>query len=205
MNRRSKTALSLMLALTALLALPCRASSAEDERLTLMLLSFPDQPKQSLMQVLERANLPFDVSIVEVPQNQYEQKVRMKLFSGEAPDLVLIDTPNIASYAATGALEPLDAYWDADDFGDLVDSSRQAPDAVPGLLQRRDQQPHVFQSGVQKGHWPHPQRISQTPWHPLTALPGLGSAPRSERKTRSANSIVPSNLSPKVDVCLLVC
>ncbi|MGJ4851134.1 extracellular solute-binding protein [Bacillota bacterium Meth-B3] len=116
-------ALMLLLSIAPAWATPARAADAP---IKLELLSFPDHPKQTLLEVYERSGLPYELSIVEVPQNQYEQKVRMKLFSGEAPDLVLIDTPNIASYAVTGALEPLDGYWDAADFADLVDSSREA-------------------------------------------------------------------------------
>ncbi len=103
-----------------------KCALASEAPLTIQLLSFPDHPKQAILAAYAQSGLPYDLQIIEVPQNQYEQKVRMKLFSGEAPDLVLIDTPNVASYATTGTLEPLDAYWDKADFADLVDSSQEA-------------------------------------------------------------------------------
>ena len=92
----------------------------------LTLLSFPDQPKKYFEQALNAANLDFEVRIIEVPQNQYEDKVRMLLSVNEAPDLILIDTPNIAHYAISGQLEPLDNYWPEEDFSDLVDSAKES-------------------------------------------------------------------------------
>ena len=93
---------------------------------TLTMLSFPDQPKKYFEEALKAANLDFEVKIIEVPQNQYENKVRMMLSANEAPDLILIDAPNIANYAITGRLVPLDDYWGDESFDDLVDSAKKA-------------------------------------------------------------------------------
>lgn len=65
------------------------------------------------------------VTWVNVPYNQYENKVRLALSSGTGADVIWIDTPNLASYAANGALAPLNDYWDKSDFEDLLDSSQQ--------------------------------------------------------------------------------
>jgi fructooligosaccharide transport system substrate-binding protein len=91
---------------------------------TVRLMSFPDHPRKAFLDVFSEAGLPFELDIIEVPQNQYEEKVRMLLFTGEAPELILVDTPNVASYAEIGTLEPLNEYWDAGDFDDITDSCR---------------------------------------------------------------------------------
>ncbi len=111
--------------LVALLIVPMlfTASLAEQE-LTITIASFPDQPKDALLAAIEAANLGFKVEIVEYPQNEYENKIKMAFGAGNATDLVLIDGPNTASYAAAGVLEPLDAYWPTEDFDDLVPSAK---------------------------------------------------------------------------------
>lgn len=95
-------------------------------RKTISLISFPDHPKKSFLSVFQQAGLDFDMNVVEVPQNQYEDKVRMMLFAREATDLVLIDAPNVASYATCDVLEPLGGFWPQEDLEDIVDSCRQA-------------------------------------------------------------------------------
>lgn len=100
--------------------------AVQAKRKTLTLMSFPDHPKAVLEQNIKNAKLDFDVNIIEVPQNQYENKVKMAISSGQAPDLIFMDAPNIASYASSGALEPLDKYWDKADFNDLVGASKSA-------------------------------------------------------------------------------
>lgn len=66
------------------------------------------------------------ITWVNVPYTEYENKVRLALSSGTGADVIWIDTPNLASYAANGALAPLNDYWDKSDFEDLLDSSQQA-------------------------------------------------------------------------------
>jgi fructooligosaccharide transport system substrate-binding protein len=100
------------------------AAEAAPARQKVTLASFPDQPKDALEAAIKAANLDFDVDIIEYPQNEYENKVKMAFGSNTATDLILMDGPNIASYATTGVLEPLDSYWDKSDFSDLVASSQ---------------------------------------------------------------------------------
>ncbi len=90
------------------------------------LASFPDQPKDALEAAIKAANLDFEVEIIEYPQNEYENKIKMAFGSNSATDMILMDGPNIASYAASDVLEPLDAYWDKADFEDLVGSAQSA-------------------------------------------------------------------------------
>ncbi len=63
---------------------------------------------------------------INVPYGEYENKVRLALSSGTGADVIWVDTPNLASYAASGALLSLDEYWDPSDYNDLLDSSQQA-------------------------------------------------------------------------------
>jgi ABC-type glycerol-3-phosphate transport system substrate-binding protein len=87
---------------------------------------FPDLFPEYMMESIEAAGLGDKVEFREIPQNQYENKVRMMIAGGEVGDLICIDAPNIAYYANMGALEPLDSYWDESDFDDLVGSSKSA-------------------------------------------------------------------------------
>ncbi len=93
---------------------------------TVTLLSFPDQPKEYFQKAVEYAGINVNVNVLEVPQNQYEDKVHLMLMAQEATDLILMDAPNIASYAVTGVLEPLDAYWDKGDFNDLLETTKES-------------------------------------------------------------------------------
>ncbi len=115
---------SLMLAALMLVTVMLAAPALAEEKLTITLASFPDQPKAALQAAIDAANLDFNVEIVEYPQNEYENKIKMAYGAGKATDLVLMDGPNIASYAVTGVLEPLNPYWDQEDYNDLVDSAK---------------------------------------------------------------------------------
>lgn len=84
---------------------------------------------KSLDDSVEKLNKNFPgikVTWINVPYSEYENKVRLALSSGTGADIIWIDTPNLASYAANGALIPLNDYWDKSDFDDLLDSSQQA-------------------------------------------------------------------------------
>lgn len=102
------------------------AKSIKKPRETITMLSFPDQSKEYLEAAVVHANLDFDLKINEVPQNQYEDKVHMMLMAQESTDLILMDAPNIASYAVLDVLEPLDRYWVKEDFNDLIDTAKNS-------------------------------------------------------------------------------
>lgn len=87
---------------------------------------FPDLWPEKMTESLEVAGLLDQVEFREVPQNQYENKLRMMIAGGEVGDLICIDAPNISYYANMGALEPLNDYWDPKDFDDLVNSAKSA-------------------------------------------------------------------------------
>ena len=75
---------------------------------------------------IEKAGLADLVEVVELPYNQYESTIRTKCAGNDVPDVFAVDGPNIASYASMGVLEPLDPYWDAEDYADLLDVSQLA-------------------------------------------------------------------------------
>lgn len=116
---------SVLLALAMLSA--CTGPSApgtpdQPEEIVVSLLSFPDQDKNYLRAAIDAAGLDFEVEIIEVPQNQYEDKAKMMLMAQNATDLIMLDAPNIANYASSNALEPLNTFWAPDDFQDLTDA-----------------------------------------------------------------------------------
>lgn len=100
------------------------ATSLDEDKIVIEI--FPDLWPEKMMKSLEAAGLADKVEFREVPQNQYENKVRMMIAGGDVGDIICIDAPNIAFYANMGALEPLDAYWPEEDFDDLVDSAKTA-------------------------------------------------------------------------------
>lgn len=107
-------------------AFQSQESAQGGEAPAITLLSFPDQDRDYLEAAIRRADLGFEVEIIEVPQNQYESKAQMMLMGQQATDLILVDAPNLAGYASSGTLEPLDAYWGKSDFGDLTPSMQQS-------------------------------------------------------------------------------
>jgi fructooligosaccharide transport system substrate-binding protein len=88
--------------------------------------TFPDLWINYMTEGLQKAGLADKVEFRSVPQNQYENKLKLMIAGGDVGDVICMDAPNIAYYASEGALEPLDAYWDKADFNDLVGSSQQA-------------------------------------------------------------------------------
>ncbi len=100
-------------------------SNGNKDEKVITLLSFPDQDKFYLQAAIDAAQLDFQVEIIEVPQNQYEDKAKMMLMAQEATDLIMVDAPNIASYASSGMLEPLNMFWEKNDFADLTESMQE--------------------------------------------------------------------------------
>lgn len=88
--------------------------------------TFSDLFPEYWIEALETKGLADKVELRMVPQNQYENKIRMMIAGGEIGDIICIDAPNIGYYAEMNALEPLNSYWDPADFNDLVGSAQQA-------------------------------------------------------------------------------
>lgn len=65
------------------------------------------------------ANPNIKVQMTPIPYADYDTKLRTSIASGNPPDIMAIDAPNMASYANAGALQPLTSYFKAD--GNLSD------------------------------------------------------------------------------------
>ncbi|WP_410511339.1 sugar ABC transporter substrate-binding protein [Paenibacillus sp. BR2-3] len=59
------------------------------------------------------------VEMSPIPYADYDTKLRTSIASGNPPDIMAIDGPNMASYAQAGALQPLTAFFKKD--GNLED------------------------------------------------------------------------------------
>lgn len=55
----------------------------------------------------------------------YEDKISAAAATDSLPDLIFVDGPNLANYAYSGLLAPLDAYYTAEELEDFVPSSLQ--------------------------------------------------------------------------------
>ena len=66
-----------------------------------------------------------ELETVCVPGTEYEQKLKIAITGGSAPDIFDVDGVYTANYAYIGALYPLDEFWDIEDFkSDYVQSSQ---------------------------------------------------------------------------------
>ncbi len=63
-----------------------------------------------------------DVQMNYIPNTQYEPKLKVAMSSGDLPDVIGVDSPNVAAYAESGAIIPLDDLWDPEDRADLIDA-----------------------------------------------------------------------------------
>jgi fructooligosaccharide transport system substrate-binding protein len=129
------TTFGLFLPLLALALVPLYAEgSAEGSKGTvapdkggkIIIDTFPDLWPQYMTEALQQAGLADKVEIRTVPQNQYENKLKLTIAGGDVGDIICMDAPNVAYYANEGALEPLDAYWDKADYADLVGSAQES-------------------------------------------------------------------------------
>ncbi|HEY5583528.1 MAG TPA: extracellular solute-binding protein [Ruminiclostridium sp.] len=66
-----------------------------------------------------------DVQMNYIPNTQYESKLKVAMSSGDLPDVIGVDSPNLSAYAESGAIVPLDDVWDAADREDLIDAVKQ--------------------------------------------------------------------------------
>ncbi|MDO4273795.1 MAG: extracellular solute-binding protein [Eubacteriales bacterium] len=61
-------------------------------------------------------------AIVRADSYAYEDKVNAALTSNDLPDILYVDGPNIANYAANGVILPIDEFFTEEDLSDFVDS-----------------------------------------------------------------------------------
>lgn len=61
-------------------------------------------------------------AIVRADSYAYEDKVNAALTSNDLPDILYVDGPNIANYAANGVIVPIDEFFPEEELSDFVDS-----------------------------------------------------------------------------------
>ncbi|WP_165971906.1 extracellular solute-binding protein [Paenibacillus piri] len=75
-------------------------------------------------EILADVTKEIDLEIVLIPGAEYENKLRIAISGGNAPDVFDVDGVYTSNYAYGGALLPLDKYWDNKDYDDYVQSSK---------------------------------------------------------------------------------
>lgn len=73
----------------------------------------------------EKIKDEIDAEMNYIPNTQYENKLKVAMSSGDLPDIIGVDSPNVAAYADSGAIVPLDDVWDAADREDLIDAVKE--------------------------------------------------------------------------------
>ncbi|KHL94590.1 ABC transporter substrate-binding protein [Paenibacillus sp. IHB B 3415] len=134
MNSKSKVVLSAMLAFGLLAGCGSKGDNAQPEAGT---SSAPKEEKVSLtfwrnsgndaensaydklVASFNEAHPNIKVEMSPIPYADYDTKLRTSIASGNPPDIMAVDGPNMASYAHAGALQPLTAYFKKD--GNLED------------------------------------------------------------------------------------
>ncbi|MFC5467655.1 ABC transporter substrate-binding protein [Cohnella suwonensis] len=69
---------------------------------------------QALIESFQKQYPHITVKLELIPSEQYETKIRTAMAGQNAPDIMAIDAPTIASYASQEAIIPLDDYMNAD-------------------------------------------------------------------------------------------
>lgn len=134
MNSKSKVVLSVMLACGLLAGCGSKGDNAKPEAgassapkeekvsLTFWRNSGNDSENSAydkLVASFNEAHPNIKVEMSPIPYADYDTKLRTSIASGNPPDIMAIDGPNMASYAQAGALQPLTAYFKKD--GNLED------------------------------------------------------------------------------------
>lgn len=61
-------------------------------------------------------------AIVRADSYAYEDKINAALTSNDLPDILYVDGPNVANYAANGIITPITDFFSEEDMNDFVDS-----------------------------------------------------------------------------------
>lgn len=94
-------------------------------KLTWWTIRSEQQIQELLESVLADVAAKYDLEIVPIPASEYEQKLKVAISGGSAPDIFDVDGVYTANYAYIGALYPLDEFWSKEDFdSDYVQSSK---------------------------------------------------------------------------------
>ncbi|WP_413378793.1 ABC transporter substrate-binding protein [Alkalihalobacillus sp. 1P02AB] len=85
-----------------------------------------DLENQAFMELInhfERLNPGIKVKMRSIPYSDYEILIRTEFAAGTPPDVLMIDSPNLALYAKTGVLNPLTSFIDESSLNDFPDST----------------------------------------------------------------------------------
>ncbi|MDF2713980.1 MAG: hypothetical protein K0R28_905 [Paenibacillus sp.] len=94
------------------------ASQDEGEKITLTYIRHSNDAEvnatRKQIEAFEKENPNIKINLELTADGQYEMKLRTMLAGNGAPDIIAMDGPNLAAYAAEGVLLPLDEYMNAD-------------------------------------------------------------------------------------------
>ncbi len=122
MGLKKSVCLLLVLALAGMLLTGVAEGKA---KLTWWTIRSEQQIQELTETVLAEASAKYDLEIVPIPAAEYEQKLKVAISGGSAPDIFDVDGVYTANYAYIGALYPLDEFWPKEDFdSDYVQSSK---------------------------------------------------------------------------------
>ncbi len=74
---------------------------------------------KELVSQFESMNPTIKINMVSIPYGDYELKLKTEIVAGNPPDIMTIDSPNLALYANSGALISIDEYMKNE--GNIVD------------------------------------------------------------------------------------
>lgn len=126
MKKQMKKVLAVLLSCSTIGTLGVNASSdsgSETEKKKIVFWTYVDTEAQKLQ--LDLVPDDIELEVVTIPNQQYEQKLRIATSSGAAPDVFMVDGVYVPNYAYNGMLMELDDYVDPEVFDDYVDSSKQ--------------------------------------------------------------------------------
>ncbi|GLC89656.1 ABC transporter substrate-binding protein [Lysinibacillus piscis] len=95
-----------------------------------------------LVQAFEKEHPTIKVKMRSIPYSDYEILVRTEFAVGNPPDVLMIDSPNLALYADTGALQPLD---------DFIEENLEDDFAASTIASMKYKQQHYLMPMIESG------------------------------------------------------
>ncbi len=150
---------------------------------------------KELVSSFESTHPTIRIKLVSIPFGDYEMRLRTELVAGNAPpDIMSIDSPNLALYADSGLLLPLDPYMKTE--GDMKDIPRSTLNGV--TYNDKIYLAPIVESGIalfynkkifREAGIPFP---SEDPYKPLTWLQVLELAKRLTNPSKQVYGIDPA-------------
>lgn len=118
-------ALGLCIMLFIAISLPTMAVAATAKKTVTVWAVDGDYVRRADAKCNAKIASEINVKMNYIPNTQYESKLKVAMSSGDLPDVIGVDSPNVSAYANSGAIVPLDDVWDAADRADLIDAVKQ--------------------------------------------------------------------------------